>query len=133
MALDPALAAQDRVNQRGDVMFSDMKVATRLGLGFGVVVILLLVQSVVSVMHMAVLNDGVKLIVEDRYPKVMLSNDVIKHTIDNGRQLRSMLLSTSDDEREKYKNIVESNRPKIAEALAKIDKLISTEKGRELF
>jgi len=113
-------------------MFQNMKVAARLGLGFGAVVVLLLILSVVSVMRLAALNDGTKLIMEDRYPKVVLTNETMQLTIDNGRQLRSMLLSTSDDERDKYKKLVESNRPKITEALAKLEKLIDTEKGRVL-
>ena len=114
-------------------MFKNMKVATRLGVGFGVVVLLLLILSTISVLRLATLNDATKLIMDDRYPKVMLSNEMIKLTIDNGRQLRSMLLSTSDEEREKFKKIAESNRPKIAEALAKLEKLIDTEKGKLLF
>ncbi|WP_229215640.1 methyl-accepting chemotaxis protein [Duganella sp. CY15W] len=114
-------------------MFTNMRVATRLGLGFGVVVILLLVVSVVSISRLAAINNGMQLIMEDRYPKVVLVNQAIKLTIDNGRQLRSMLLSTTEAEREKFRNSVEVNRPKIADALARMDKLISTERGRDLF
>ncbi len=114
-------------------MFANMKVATRLGLGFGAVVILLLVLSVVSTLRLAALNDGVRRITSDRYPKVVLSKDVIKYTIDNGRQLRSMMLSTSDDERDKFRRLVETNRSKVTESLEKMDKLISTEKGRALY
>jgi len=114
-------------------MFANMRVATRLGLGFGAVVILLLVLSVVSISRLATINNGMRVIMEDRYPKVVLANEAIKLTIDNGRQLRSMLLASSDAERDKFRAIVETNRPKIADALARMDKLISTEKGRQLF
>ncbi|MBJ7312030.1 methyl-accepting chemotaxis protein [Rugamonas sp. CCM 8940] len=110
-----------------------MKVATRLGLGFGAVVILLLVLSTVSISRLAAMNDNMREIMTDRYPKVMLANETIKLTIDNGRLLRSMLLSSTEEEREKFKKVVETNRPKVAEALAKIDKLLSTEKGRAMF
>jgi methyl-accepting chemotaxis protein len=114
-------------------MFANMRVATRLGLGFGAVVVLLLVLSVVSVSRMAGINDGMKLIMQDRYPKILLSNEMIKLTIDNGRLLRSMMLATSDAERDKFKALAEANRPKIAEDMSRMDKLISTEKGREMF
>src|SRR5476649_2140318 len=100
-------------------MFSNMKVATRLGLGFGAVVVLLLVLSVVSVMHLALLNDGIKVIMGDRYPKVVLANEAVKLTLDNGRQLRSMLMVSTDDERQKYRAKVNTNLPKISEALTK--------------
>ncbi|WP_229262731.1 methyl-accepting chemotaxis protein [Duganella radicis] len=114
-------------------MFTNMRVATRLGLGFGIVVLLLLILSAVSISRLASINSAMQLIMEDRYPKIVLGNEAIKLTIDNGRQLRSMLLATSDAERDKFRNNVEANRHKVAEALARMDKLISTERGRELF
>src|SRR5471032_583438 len=114
-------------------MFKDMKVSTRLALGFGATVFLLLVLSVISVLRLGTLNDATKLIMEDRYPKVVLANTVIRLTIDNGRQLRSMLLASSDEEREKYRKLVDGNRPRIAESLAKLEKMIDSEKGRQLF
>jgi len=73
------------------------------------------------------------LIVENRYPKVVMSNAMIRLTIDNGRQLRSMLLSSTDADRDKYQKIVEDNRSQIAETQAKLEKLIDTEKGEEIF
>ena len=114
-------------------MFQNMKVATRLALGFGVVVVLLLILSIISVLRLGTLNDSTKQIVDDRYPKVVLSTEAIKLTVDNGRQLRSMFLVSSDTEREKFKQIVESNRAKITEDLAKLEKLTDTEKGKQLF
>jgi len=114
-------------------MFSNMKVATRLALGFGAVVLLLLVLSTVSMVRMAAMNQDTDLIMEDRYPKVVLANEAARGTLDNARQVRSMLLTTNEDEREKYKAAAEANRAKVADALAKLDKLISTDKGRQLF
>ena len=114
-------------------MFSNMKVATRLALGFGAVVALLLLLSVMSLSRMADIDKDVDLMMEDRYPKVVLANDAMTRTIDNGRQLRSMLLFANEDERDKYKAAAETNRARVAEALAKLDKTISSDKGRQLF
>jgi methyl-accepting chemotaxis protein len=114
-------------------MFSNMKVATRLALGFGAVVALLLLLSVISLSRMADIDNDVDLIMEDRYPKVVLANEAMTRTIDNGRQLRSMLLFANEDERDKYKAVAETNRARVAEALAKLDKMISSDKGRQLF
>jgi methyl-accepting chemotaxis protein len=110
-----------------------MKVATRLALGFGAVVLLLLVLSTVSMVRMAAMNQDTDLIMEDRYPKVVLANEAARGTLDNARQVRSMLLTTNEDEREKYKAAAEANRAKVADALGKLDKLINTDKGRQLF
>jgi methyl-accepting chemotaxis protein len=117
----------------GDVMFANMKVATRLGLGFGAVIVLLLVLSAVSLMRLSALDDGVQRVTDDRYPKVMLANGIVKLTIDNGRQLGGMLLAGGDEEREKLKAVVAANRVKIADDMVKLDKLISSDKGRQLY
>jgi methyl-accepting chemotaxis protein len=110
-----------------------MKVATRLALGFGAVVLLLLVLSTVSTIRMAAMNQDMDMIMEDRYPKILLANEAAIRTLDNGRQLRSMLLATSDEERDKYKMVAEENRVKVADALSKLDKLLTLPKGRQLY
>jgi methyl-accepting chemotaxis protein len=114
-------------------MFSNLKVATRLALGFGVVILLLLGISVLSVLRLASVNDATALIVNDRLPKVLMLDEVVLRTVDNGRKLRSMLLATSDAEADAAKVKVQENRAANAELLARTEKLISTEKGRELF
>ncbi|SEO29917.1 methyl-accepting chemotaxis protein [Duganella sp. CF517] len=114
-------------------MFSNMKVAVRLSLGFGAVVLLLLVLSAVSMMRMASMDHDMDLIMNDRYPKVVLANEAATRTLDNARQVRSMLLTTNEDEREKYKAAAEANRVKVSDALGKLDKLINSDKGRALF
>jgi len=114
-------------------MFANMKVAVRLAIGFGAVVVLLLALSAVSLNSMAAMNHDVDLLMDDRYPKVMLANEAATLTIDNGRQVRSMMLATSNEERERYKATAEANRVKVAEALARLDKLVASDKGRELF
>src|SRR5450631_3640370 len=112
----------------------NLKIGVRLGLGFGAIVVFMLGLSIISVSRLGAFNDGMKLIMDDRYPQVLLANDTITLTIDNGRMLGSMLLSASEEEAEKFKRIVESkNRPKIAEDLGKMGRLIRTEKGKQLF
>ncbi|WP_411822466.1 hypothetical protein [Leptospira sp. 'Mane'] len=50
-------------------------------------------MSGISILRLKQVNEATKLIVDDRYPKTLLVNDTIKRTIDNGRLLRSVLLS----------------------------------------
>nr|WP_240039689.1 MCP four helix bundle domain-containing protein [Achromobacter aloeverae] len=47
-----------------------MKVATRLALGFGVVIILLVAISVLGMQRLEKVNAGLAMVTEDRYPKV---------------------------------------------------------------
>ncbi len=113
-------------------MFANLKVGTRLALGFGALVVLLLVISVTSVLRLATVNSALTVVMEDRYPKVVLFNENLQRTIDNGRQMRSMLLATSDAEAEQYKQKIAQNRSRNSENEAKLEKFVHSEKGEAL-
>jgi methyl-accepting chemotaxis protein len=114
-------------------MFKNLKVATRLSIGFGIVVLLLLGISTLSVLRLSAVNDATSLIVNDRLPKVTLASDAMLRTVDNGRRLRALLLATTDAEIEANKQKVAENRAANVETLARIEKLLSTDKGRAMF
>ncbi|SFU87563.1 methyl-accepting chemotaxis protein [Pseudoduganella namucuonensis] len=114
-------------------MLKNLKIASRLGMGFGCVVLLLLILSVVSVQRLGTVNESTRVIYEEHYAKVVLLNEVLKNSMDNARQMRNMLLSTSDAEADRYKQLVEANRTENAAGLAKVEKLLSTDKGKQLF
>ncbi|MFA6014786.1 MAG: methyl-accepting chemotaxis protein [Gallionellaceae bacterium] len=113
-------------------MFKDMKVAVKLGMGFGVVLLLMLVILIAGMTNMASMNSATDQIVNDRYPKTVLVNEVIAKTFDNGRSTRNLLLLDDAAGIEKNREIIQNNRAKIKEALDKLDKSINTPKGREL-
>lgn len=113
-------------------MFAKMKVATRLGLGFGVVIILLLVLSVVSVQRLALIDAGVKDITGNRYPKVALANEMLRLSIDNSRQLRTEVLAGTDEERERAQKIVADNRIRMNDDAQRLDKIVASAAGQQI-
>jgi len=113
-------------------MFQNLKVGTRLALGFGALVVLLLVISVTSVSRLATVNSALTVVMDDRYPKVMLFNENLQRTIDNGRQMRSMLLAATDAEAEQYKQKIAQNRSRNGENEAKLEKFVHSEAGQTL-
>ncbi|TXT33795.1 MAG: methyl-accepting chemotaxis protein, partial [Comamonadaceae bacterium] len=114
-------------------MFSNMKVATKLGLGFGLVIVLLIASIFVGVSNMGRMNDKTVEITEDRFPKIDIAGNVQARTLDNGRLIRNLFLVTGEDELEKNRQKIQASRTKNAEDLAALDKMINTPKGRELF
>ncbi|HSI47477.1 MAG TPA: methyl-accepting chemotaxis protein [Ideonella sp.] len=110
-----------------------MKISTRLALGFCTVVGLMLILSLTAIVKMGGMQDLTDQITNDRYPKVVLVNDAIKNTLDNGRLLRNMLLSSDDTEIATYKKAVGVNNDEIKAGLDKLGGLINTPKGRQLF
>ena len=114
-------------------MFKTMKVATKLGLGFGFLLLLMVTIIVIGLTKMSGMNESVEVLVKDRYQKTVLVNAAIRDSFDNGRSLRNLLLVDSEADIEKNKQKIQTNRGKIKENLDKLDKMIKTAKGRELF
>ncbi|MBC7701484.1 methyl-accepting chemotaxis protein [Aquabacterium sp.] len=110
-----------------------MKISHRLGLGFGAVILLLLVVSVMAILRMATMQEMTRSITEDRYPKVVLIDDSIKKTVDNGSLLRNMLLATDSAEFEGNQQAIKVNRGTVSEDLEKLGKMLHLEKGKQLF
>jgi len=113
-------------------MFGNLKVGTRIALGFGAVVVLMLVISITAVIRLAGINATTTVIMEDRYPKVILVNDILQRTIDNGRQMRSMVLAASDAEAEQYKQKIAAHRAANNDGLNKLEAEMRSEKGQAI-
>ncbi len=113
-------------------MFRNLKMAARLGMGFGGVVVLLLILAVVSIQRLATVNEQTRLILDDRYVKYVLVQDIVKNALDNARQFRNMLLATSDAEAEKAHRAAEINRAEMANDLAKLQKMVVLDRGLQL-
>ena len=113
-------------------MFGNMRIATRLALGFGIVLVLLVAQSLISMQRMAEMNDQTRSIVQDRYVKIKMASQLVQLSLDNGRLVRNVLLSTSETEAARYKEQIVANRAKNTELYDQLDKLVNTEKGKAL-
>jgi methyl-accepting chemotaxis protein len=112
-------------------MFGNMKVVTRLALGFGAVIALLLVLSVLSTQRLATVNEASSIIMEDRYPKVEDLYETLVRTVDNGRQMRSMLLLQNPQDVEAARQRIDTNRAANSEAMKKLEASVNSEKGRQ--
>jgi methyl-accepting chemotaxis protein len=110
-----------------------MKVGTRLGLGFGVVILLLLIILMTAITNMAAMNQATQTIVSDRYAKVAILTHISLNNLDSARQLRNMILVDDPVKVEGFHHTVDKNRAENKESLEKLDQMIKLPKGRELF
>lgn len=113
-------------------MFKNMRVATRLALGFGIVLVMLVAQSLISLNKMHDMNAQTVLITEDRHVKTKLASEAIQGTLDNGRLVRSVLLAVDEAEAQSAKEAIAANRAANTELFNQIEKLIGSDKGRAL-
>ncbi len=112
---------------------ANLKVGTRLGLGFGVVILLLIVILSVGIENMSTMNSETQLIVSDRYVKVELANKILINTLDIGRLMRNLVLVSAPEKQQQNRQEIDKDRADNKDDLDKLDKLITSPKGRDLF
>ena len=113
-------------------MFKNMKIGLRLGLGFGFVLVLLMAVAFIGISRLSELNDSIDKMANDRYPKTVIANAIIDSVNENARAIRNILLISDTAEQQKELVRLEENNKEITDQFDKLDKVVNTEKGREL-
>jgi methyl-accepting chemotaxis protein len=113
-------------------MFKNMKIGMRLGLGFGLVVILLIVIAALSISRLAQQNERLDLVVNDRYVKLTLAGEIKSGTTQIAIALRNMILTENHDDRQKQEELITKARTKILENMEKLQKILVLPRGKEL-
>ncbi|MBK8569911.1 MAG: MCP four helix bundle domain-containing protein [Nitrosomonadales bacterium] len=114
-------------------MFKNMKIGLRLGLGFGLVGILLLIIAALAISRLSQQNETLNLVVNDRYMKLGLVTDIRSGTATIAIALRNMMLSDNRDDMKKQEGVIAEAKNKIGEGVDKLQKTLVLPKGKELF
>ncbi len=114
-------------------MFKNLKIGVRLGVGFGLMIILLSILGGVGILRVAELNTSIMVLVGDLYPKTVTANHIIDSVNEDARSVRNILLLDSADERAVQKSRIDANRPKITEWYASLEKTIHSDAGKQAF
>ncbi|QNH01838.1 methyl-accepting chemotaxis protein [Pseudomonas sediminis] len=112
-------------------MFKDLRVATKLGLGFGTVIALLVLATVLAIFRMSAINAASDFIVDDRYPRALNALNMRASLLLEARYVRNVLLRTGDDRQAEWDRIQQS-RVARAQLLEKIVTSATTEQGRAM-
>jgi methyl-accepting chemotaxis protein len=111
---------------------SNMKVGVRLGLGFGVIVALMLIASAMSIYRIAGLNDSIDLIIKNRYPKIVVTADLQSKIDDQARLLRNAIIAVNPAEVDKWLAKVDEDSNQIQVIFKKLEESITSPKGKEV-
>jgi len=114
-------------------MFRNLKVSSRLALGFGVVSLLLAAVVVLGIRSLASVSDNVDEMVKDKYPKVVLSYDLIGDTHETAIAMRNMVISDSTETTRREQARIESARGEIQAGLEQLKGRIRSDQGKQLF
>ncbi|MDI6746135.1 MAG: methyl-accepting chemotaxis protein [Rhodocyclaceae bacterium] len=111
-------------------MFKNLKIGVRLGIGFGLVVALLVIIGTMGIMRVGELNSSITTLIDDLYPKTVTANTIIDHVNEDARSVRNILLLDSAEERAAQKARIDANRPKYTEWYGQLEKTIHSDAGK---
>lgn len=113
-------------------MLKNMKIGTRLSLGFGLVALILVIIAVIGILRLSNLNGSVDLMVNDRYPKTIWANGVIENINVIARSVRNILLKDDENFSKSQLNRIEDARNNIKVNIDKLMETVKSQKGKEL-
>ena len=73
-------------------MAAGMKVGVRQAIGFGAVILLLVIVVMTSISSMKNIDQKLDLIINDRYPKTVLANQIVDNINVMARAMRNLLI-----------------------------------------
>ncbi|MBS1229236.1 MAG: methyl-accepting chemotaxis protein [Proteobacteria bacterium] len=112
---------------------SKMKLATRLGLGFGTVLLLLIAVSGMGILKLNTVKDGLDLIVDHRIPNVRAATEIIDANYQLAVLARDALLSKDPQQVKKDIELIPVQREQIKKSTALLESGLTTDEGKRLF
>lgn len=110
----------------------DVKIGTRLGIGFGILVFLMIVLLGIGAISTKFMNDRLKQIVEVNNVKIKAANDFRMGTRTATLMTFAAIAAKDEALRGQYLQKVESTRSVYRAALDTLDKIEDTPKGKEM-
>jgi len=113
-------------------VFLDLRIGARLAAAFAFVVILLVAVVSVGLLRLTDLRDQLNLVVDNRYPKVLLATDIKNDVNVIVRNVRAMLIDKNEQSLQKASADNAAARIRIGEAMDKLDKTLQAPETRRI-
>ncbi|WP_255754884.1 methyl-accepting chemotaxis protein [Massilia sp. erpn] len=113
--------------------FANMNIGARLGLSFGLVTLLLAMIVTIALSQMSQAADRMSNMLDDRYYKIDLANQIKQNVITIHKYMRNSLLAADEAGVKREADAMNALRAKNKDLLEKFDKVINVPKAREIF
>ena len=113
--------------------FANFKIGHRLASAFGIVVLLLITITGLSILRLTTLHQSADLIINDRYPKIAMANHVLNDINLIAIAMRNSIILDDAEKIKSELDTIPSARQNIDKNLDQLDKFLSTERGRAIF
>jgi methyl-accepting chemotaxis protein len=115
--------------RRSGVMLKNFKIGSRLSLGFGIILVLMLAVGGYSIKTIGGLHGSINVVVDELMVKSEQANQVINNFNIIARSLRNLIIDNNKDHQaEELQRIAESRRT-IGGILEQLDKTVKSDKG----
>ena len=113
-------------------MFSNLKIGTRLALGFSVMLLIMIVISGIAMTSFTRMNKKVDVITDDKWPKTVILNDINDNINVAARALRNAIIDLNAANRKKEIERVATAAAAITKGLADLDKTVASSEGKAM-
>lgn len=108
----------------------NLKISVRLGAAFSIIILIMLIVGGLAISRLNTLDQNITLLVTDKYPKVIMLEDVKSHLSVIARSIRNMLLVDNPEEAKKEAKRVTDARDAIGKIYSDLEKIISSDTGK---
>jgi methyl-accepting chemotaxis protein len=109
-----------------------MKVSTRLGIGFGLVLLMMAIMIAIAFTRFSSIGMGNDKMIEKDWVKAESANTINLATLENASNTMEFLIATDKEHIAKINERIDANKKKIDEAFKILDKLIYKQEGKDL-
>ncbi len=113
-------------------MFKNLKIGVRLGIGFGLMILLLVVISAIAYLRVGQLNTEIEDMVNDKFPKTVIANDIVDNINVTARAIRNAMLVKSPEAVQQEFDRIQAARKLTAEGFDKLEKTITSDEGKKI-
>lgn len=112
---------------------TDIKISVRLGACFAALIAVMCVIAMVAVKNLGTVSAVTDEIVNDRYAKVALGNQITDKVNTAARALRNAIIAPDQATTEKYLERAANSTRDVTEQMADLEKRLNMPRARELF
>lgn len=113
-------------------MFKNMKIGVRLGLGFGLLLVLMAAVAAIGIKELALVNEISNRMATQDWTKSVLANDVVDMANDNARASYELFLTTDKATIAKTLERMDSNKKKITDKIDQLEAMLYKPEGKAM-
>ncbi|ATD61847.1 MAG: methyl-accepting chemotaxis protein [Janthinobacterium svalbardensis] len=111
---------------------ANMKIGTRLRCSFALLTLLLLATAVLGMLRLSSLELRMRDVIDDKYPKTVLANDIIKNVNIIARSSRNLLLMSEPQQLAQERDRIARAGAETEKELAQLEKVVLSPQGRQM-